>query len=73
MSGSASGLTVVAAEPATRAAFVLQQFSNCPLDMIAARLRLFVGDDPADPFIAGQRRQILPPFQGRFISQERLA
>ena len=49
-----------ASRPATRAALPGPQIRATPVDPLLPGLRLFRGFDPADPFVAGQRRDVLP-------------
>ena len=52
----AVALTMVAAQPTTRAAYALHQFGNRSLDMVRSGLWFFGGDYPANPLIAGEWR-----------------
>jgi len=60
--GGANGFigAVDAAYPATGAPFALGEFFDGPLDVILARGSGFDAYGPADPFIAGERRNIFP-------------
>jgi hypothetical protein len=59
-----------AAGPTTGAAFTLPKVLNRALDSAAARCFLLGRDDPTNPFIARQRRQIFPSrLRGCFRAQ----
>jgi hypothetical protein len=49
-----------ASQPTARAALSIPQARTTPLDPLAPRLRLLCGLDSADPFVSGQRRDIVP-------------
>jgi hypothetical protein len=51
---------VRAAGPATRAAHSFFQFRAYALDVLPSGFRFFDGDDPADPLIAREWRNVLP-------------
>ena len=51
---------VRAAGPATRTALAVSQVRASPVDALAPGLQLLGGVDPADPFVARQRRDRLP-------------
>src|SRR6478735_5034455 len=61
-----------AAWPATRPALALRQVFAAPADALAARLRLLRGFDPADPLVAGQRRNVVPGRQRFGLKLQRL-
>jgi hypothetical protein len=46
--------------PATRPAHTFLQFRAHPLNVLPSGFRFLDGDDPADPFIARERCNILP-------------
>lgn len=51
-----------ATHPAAWPTLALHELRNCPLDMIFSGLRFFGSDRPANPLIACQWREVLPPF-----------
>lgn len=55
-----AGSAVRAARPTTRAAFPCPELLDRALDSAGARRFLFGRDDPTNPFVSRQRRQILP-------------
>ena len=55
-----TGSAMRAARPATRAAFPHLELLDQALDSAAARRSLFGRDDPTNPFVSRQRRQIFP-------------
>ena len=58
------------ARPTTGAAFARLEFLDRALDSAAACRSLFGRDDPTNPFVPPQRRQILPSrFGGRFRAE----
>jgi hypothetical protein len=65
-------LTVGAAGPAAGAARSFFQLAADALDVLQAGLRLLDGDDPADPFIAGERGDVLPHGAGIGVRDEGL-
>ena len=54
--------TMDATHPATRSTLSFQQLRYCTLDMVSPGFWFFGSDDPADPLIACQRCEVLPPF-----------
>ena len=46
--------------PATGAAHAAFELRECLFDTYTPRFRLFAGDDPANPLVARERRNILP-------------
>lgn len=52
--------TMNTSDPAARAALPCLKFCNKPLGMFLPRLFTLYGDNPAYPFIAGERRKALP-------------
>ncbi len=60
-----------AARPTARPAFAVLEVLAAPDDALRSRLGLFGGVDPADPFIAGERRNIPPGRQRLRIGAER--
>src|SRR5579863_3800876 len=48
------------AGPATRPALALREIFNGSLDVSSTRFQLFRRSHPADPFVARQRRDVLP-------------
>ena len=65
--------TMRAAGPATRPAVSLLQLRAYPVDMLLSGLRFFDGDHPADPFIARERRNVLPLDARGCVGKEGLA
>ena len=61
-----------ASRPAARAALAIRQARATPVDPLAPRLRFLRGFDPADPIIAGQRRNIFPGRQCFRVKFQRL-
>ncbi len=59
------------AYPATRSAHPFLKFRNDPVDMVLPRLRCPNRDGPTDPFVASERRDILPRGKCFLISSER--
>ena len=55
-----TGPAMRTARPATGTAFTCFKFLDRALDSAAARCSLFSRDDPTNPFVPRQRRQILP-------------
>jgi len=55
-----AGSAMRAAGPTTRAAFPRLELLDHPLEPAGARRFLFGRDDPTNPFVSRQRRQILP-------------
>ena len=55
-----AGSAVRTARPTTRTAFARLKFLDRALDSAAARCFLFGRDDPTNPFVPRERRQILP-------------
>lgn len=49
-----------ATRPATRPAYSFFQLRAHSLDVLHSGFRLLDGDNPADPFIAGERGNVLP-------------
>ena len=64
---------MLASRPATRTALSVPQARATPIDALAPRLRLPGGFDPADPFVTGQRRDIVPGRQGFRIMVQRVS
>src|SRR5262249_52511979 len=70
----AIGLSAVrAAWPATRPAHSLLKLRTYTLNVLLSGFRFFYGDNPADPFIARERRNILPFCQRRRVRNENLS
>jgi hypothetical protein len=57
------------AGPTTGAAFARLEFLDRALDSAAARRSLFGRDDPTNPFVPRQRRQVLPGRLRRFRAE----
>ena len=57
--------------PTARTALPVPQVCASPIDALAPGLQLLGGLDPADPFVAGQRGDILPGRQGFEINFQR--
>ena len=57
--------------PTTRTSHSFIQLRNHPINMLRSGFRLLDGDDPADPFVAGERRQTIPSRQRARIGGER--
>ena len=51
--------------PAAGSAHSALKLRECLLDTDTSRLRFFAGDDPANPLIARERRNILPYYSRR--------
>lgn len=51
---------MLAAWPAAGPAFAVKEITAHPLDLANARFLLFRGQDPANPFVAGERSQVHP-------------
>ena len=62
-----------AAWPAAGAADAFFQLRNQPFEMFFRGLVLFDDDDPADPFVAGQRCDVFPCRQYSSIGSQRFA
>ncbi len=58
--------------PAARPPLALFEFYAGPLDVIASRLRLLHGLDPANPFVACERRYVFPFGKGVAVGNEGL-
>jgi len=65
-------VAVRAARPATRTPFPFAEVLAAPGDPLAPGFRLLCGFDPADPFVAGERRDIRPGGKGRWMKLQRL-
>ena len=63
-------LAVGAARPAARPALALRQILCCPPNMLGLGLGPFWRGDPADPFIARERGNILPLFPRRRVGNK---
>ena len=57
---SPTGSAMRAPRPTTGTALAFAEVGAAPIDALAPGLRLLCGLDPADPFVAGERRYILP-------------
>lgn len=55
------------AHPATRAAFAASEVRDGPFDMLLSDLRRLDRFNPANPFVARQRRDIFPSRQGSLL------
>ena len=56
--------------PAARAAHSAFKLGECLFDTDIPRLRFFAGDDPANPFVARERRDVVPyRFRRRCLNQ----
>jgi len=64
-------LSMRAANPATGTAHAFLEFRAHPIDMFLTLLRTLHRDGPADPLIAGKRRDVLPFYEGFGIGSER--
>ncbi len=62
-----------AAHPAARTAHSFLEFRNDPSNMLLPRLRRLDGNSPANPFVAGKRRDIFPCRQSFAISCQSLS
>ena len=62
-----------AAYPAARSAYSFLKLRDDPIDMLLPLRGCFNRDSPADPFIAGERRNVLPCGQSLLISGERFS
>ena len=58
------------AGPATRPAHSLFEFRAYSLDVLPSGFRFLDGDNPADPLIAREWRNILPFCPGRWVRNE---
>jgi hypothetical protein len=56
--------------PATRPAFAIKQVGADPYDLAGPRLLFLGGQDPANPLVAGERRQIHPCRQSLRVGDE---
>jgi hypothetical protein len=56
--------------PATRPAYSFLKFRAYPLYVLPSGFRLLDGDNPADPLVARERRNILPLRQRRCVRNE---
>ena len=65
-------LTVRTAWPATRPPHSFLEFRAHALDVLPSSFRFLDGDDPADPLIAREWRNILPPLPRHRIGNENL-
>jgi len=63
---------VRAARPTTGPALPVPQILATPVDALAPGLRFLGGLDPADPLVAGERRDVVPSRQRLWVSQERI-
>ena len=59
--------------PAARPAHSFFKLCAHPLDVLLSRFRFLDGDDPADPFVARERCNILPFCSRRWVRSERLS
>src|SRR3954469_8084577 len=62
---------MLAAGPATGPALAVAQAFAAPGDPLAPRFGLFRGLDPADPFVASQRRNVAPGRQCAGVPRQR--
>jgi len=65
------GLAMLATRPAAGAPLSFAQTGAAPGDALAPRLGFLWGFDPADPFVAGQRGDVLPGGKRRRIAFQR--
>ena len=68
-----SGSAVRAAWPATRPAHAFLKFGAYPLDVLLSSFRSLHGNNPADPLIARQRRNVFPFCPRRRIGNENVS
>ena len=61
------------ARPAARAPHSFFELRADPFDMLPPCLILLDGDGPADPLVAGERRNVLPGRQRLRVGRERLS
>jgi len=59
--------------PTARSAFAFQKLGADSLDVLLSYFRLLDGDNPADPFVASERSEVVPGFSDFGCSVERLA
>lgn len=59
--------------PTTRAAFALLEFRDSSPEMNFSGLRFLDGDNPADPLVARQRRNVSPRRPRRLIGSQRFS
>src|SRR6266567_3999541 len=59
-----------AAKPTTRPPLPLQQLGLHSLDVLASRFGFLRPEHPADPFIAGKRREVLPRRQNLWVGTQ---
>ena len=57
--------------PAARAAHATNEFGEGFFDADVARFGFFAGGDPANPFVARERRDVRPRRSGRAVSRQR--